>query len=137
MWKNFLNFIYDNLLIFISYLFVFFTPIGAMLLWTGVMVTFDLITGALKDKKLNNAEIRSRKMRPTVLKGMGYMMSLIIAVICQNLIAPEYEIVKGVFVLIFAIEAKSIDENINALTGFSFLKPLKKYIDKLTDKDNE
>lgn len=137
MWKNFLNFIYDNLLIFISYLFVFFTPIGPMLLWAGVMVTLDLITGALKDKKINNAEIRSKKMRPTILKGMGYMISLIVAVICQNLIASEYEIVKGVFILIFAIEAKSIDENINALTGFSFLKPLKKYIDKLTDKNNE
>lgn len=132
-----LSYITDNILLFVSYLFSFLTPVGPLMFWLGVMVIFDLITGAVKDKKVNNVEIKSRKMRPTALKGLGYMIALIVALICQTLIAPDQPIIKGVFTLLFTIEAKSIDENIKETTGFSFLKPLQKYIDKLLNKNNE
>ena len=89
----------------------------------------DFATGILSAKK-SGEDITSKKMRLTIVKGFGYMSSILVAYVIQKVFIPEMEVMKIVSGLVAMIELKSLDENLTKITGKSLFK---KFLDKNTD----
>jgi phage-related holin len=104
----------------------YFSPAFTMLLAIGFFVVSDFITGMLAAKKRGEL-ITSKKMRPTVTKGIGYMVAILVAHVFQVNFSPSIEIMKIVSGLIALIELKSVDENLRDITGKSLFKQFTKH----------
>jgi hypothetical protein len=87
----------------------------------GFLVLTDFATGMLAAKKRGEV-ISSRKMRPTITKGIGYMAAILVAHTFEKSFMPDLNCLKIVSGLIALIELKSLDENLKDLTGKSFFK---------------
>lgn len=101
-----------------TYFAAILLPVAKLMFGVGLLVIADFITGVLAAQKRGEA-ITSKKARPTVTKGIGYMIAIIAAGIMQHLFIPDFEVVKIVSGLIAFIELKSLDENLETLTGKS------------------
>ena len=115
------NYILNNISLFLTFLVVYFSPAYPIMLGIGFLVMMDFITGMVAAKKRGEL-ITSKKMRPTVMKGFGYMASILIAFVVQKVFLTEMEVMKIVSGLIAMIELKSLDENILDITGKSVFK---------------
>lgn len=67
-------------------------------------------------------EITSKKMRPTVTKGIGYMIAILVAHVFEQHFIQGFDAMKIVAGLIAFIEVKSLDENFRVITGKSLFK---------------
>lgn len=108
-------------LIVLVYLITYFSPTFPMLLAIGFFVISDFVTGIIAAKKRGET-ICSKKMRPTITKGIGYMVAILVAHVFQRHFSPSIEVMKIVSGLIAIIELKSIDENFRDITGKSLFK---------------
>ena len=109
-----------------TYLLTIFSPIAKLMLAIGILVLADFVTGILAAKKRGDI-ITSKKMRPTIMKGLGYMIAIIVGFVMQHFFIAEFEVAKIVAGLIAFIELKSLDENFKDITGKSlFTQFLKK-----------
>jgi phage-related holin len=99
----------------------YFAPTFSVLMGISFLVLIDFITGMVAAYKRGEA-ITSRKMRPTITKGMGYMLAILAAHIFQKHFLPTIEVMKIVSGLIAFIELKSLDENLKDMTGKSLFK---------------
>jgi phage-related holin len=115
------NYILNNISLFLTFLVMYFSPAYPIMLGIGFLVMMDFITGMVAAKKRGEM-ITSKKMRPTVMKGFGYMASILIAFVVQNVFLTEMEIMKIVSGLVVMIELKSLDENLTSITGKSVFK---------------
>lgn len=115
------NYILNNISLFLTFLVVYFSPAYPIMLGIGFLVMMDFITGMVAAKKRGEL-ITSKKMRPTVMKGFGYMASILIAFVVQKVFLTEIEVMKIVSGLIAMIELKSLDENLLDITGKSLFK---------------
>lgn len=106
---------------FAAYCISYFTPAFPLMLAIGFFIVADFITGIMAAKK-RGEEIRSKKMRPTVTKGIGYMIAILVAHVFQQNFLPGLEVLKIVSGLIAFIEIKSLDENFRDITGKSLFK---------------
>jgi len=120
------NFILNSLEIIITFLVVYFAPTFQILFGIGFLVMVDFITGILSARK-RGEEITSKKMRPTIMKGFGYMSSILVAYVIQKVFMPEMEVMKIVSGLVAMMELKSLDENLTTITGKSLFK---KFLEK-------
>jgi len=105
----------------IAFLISYFTPAFPLMLAIGFFVVADFITGVMAAKK-RGEQILSKKMRPSVTKGIGYMVAILVALVFQNNFVPGFEVMKIVAGLIAFIEVKSLDENFRTITGKSLFK---------------
>jgi phage-related holin len=105
----------------IAFLISYFTPAFPLMMAIGFFVVADFITGVMAAKK-RGEEILSKKMRPSVTKGIGYMVAILVALVFQNHFLPGFEVMKIVAGLIAFIEVKSLDENFRTITGKSLFK---------------
>jgi hypothetical protein len=115
------NFILNRLEIIITFLVVYFAPTFQILFGIGFLVMVDFVTGILSARK-RGEEITSKKMRPTIMKGFGYMSSILVAYVIQKVFMPEMEVMKIVSGLVAMMELKSLDENLTTITGKSLFK---------------
>jgi len=115
------NFVLNNLSAIYIYIIVYFSPVFPVLFGLGFIVLTDFVTGMLAAKKRGEV-ISSRKMRPTVTKGIGYMAAILVAHTFEKSFMPDLNCLKIVSGLIALIELKSLDENIKDLTGKSLFK---------------
>jgi hypothetical protein len=115
------NYILNNISLIITFLAVYFAPAYPIIIGIGFLVTMDFVTGILAAKKRGEI-ITSKKMRPTIMKGFGYMASILIAFVMQNIFLINMEVMKIVSGLIAMIELKSLDENLTSITGKSIFK---------------
>lgn len=111
----------NNISLILTFLAVYFAPAYPIMIGIGFLVTMDFITGILAAKKRGEI-ITSKKMRPTIMKGFGYMASILIAFIMQNIFLTNMEVMKIVSGLVAMIELKSLDENLTDITGKSIFK---------------
>lgn len=115
------NYLLNNINLILTFLVVYFAPAYPIMIGIGFLVTMDFITGILAAKK-RGEEITSKKMRPTIMKGFGYMAAILIAFVMQNVFLTDMEVMKIVSGLIAMIELKSLDENLTSITGKSIFK---------------
>jgi hypothetical protein len=115
------NYMINNISLILTFLAVYFAPAYPIMIGIGFLVTMDFVTGILAAKKRGEI-ITSKKMRPTIMKGFGYMASILIAFIMQNIFLTDMEVMKIVSGLVAMIELKSLDENLTDITGKSIFK---------------
>lgn len=105
----------------LAYFASYFTPAFPLMMAIGFFLVADFITGILAAQKRGEV-ISSKKMRPTITKGIGYMMAILVAHVFQKNFLTGIEVLKIVAGLIAFIEVKSLDENFRAITGKSLFK---------------
>ena len=115
------NYFLNNISLILTFLAVYFAPAYPIMIGIGFLVTMDFVTGILAAKKRGEI-ITSKKMRPTIMKGFGYMASILIAFVMQNVFLTDMEVMKIVSGLIAMFELKSLDENLTYITGKSIFK---------------
>jgi phage-related holin len=115
------NWFVRSLDVIIIYLVTYFAPTFSVMMGISFLVLIDFVTGMVAAHKRGEA-ITSRKMRPTITKGMGYMLAILAAHIFQKHFLPTIEVMKIVSGLIAFIELKSLDENLKDMTGKSLFK---------------
>ena len=96
----------------------FIAPAANLIIVIGLLVFSDFVTGVLAARKREEI-INSKKMRNSVTKGIGYMVAILVAFMMQKVFIKDFEVMKIVAALIAFIELKSIDENLESLTGKS------------------
>ena len=123
---------------FITAIITFFSPIHGLLLAVGAMIFTDTILGVTKAIKLEGWEsVTSRKASVIISKFLLYQLTVItFFVIDYNLIneftklnyGTDYLLTKFITLSLCFVEAKSIDENIKAIFGFSIWTNLKEVL---------
>lgn len=115
----------QQIFIFFKYFFVamigFFAPILYAFILTIILVGADTITGVMKAGKKSVKDISSKKMFAFCPKISFYFLLIITAHSVQIYVEPQIPFTKLVLIGISWIELKSIDENFNAIFGFSFM----------------
>jgi len=104
-----------------AYFISYFSPAFPLMLAIGFFLVMDFITGIMAAQK-RGEEILSKKMRPTITKGIGYMVAILVAHVFQKNFLTDIEVLKIVSGLIAFIEVKSLDENFRDITGKSLFK---------------
>jgi hypothetical protein len=122
---------------FITAIITFFSPIYGLLLAVGAMIFTDTILGITKAIKLEGWEsVTSRKASVIISKFLLYQLTVItFFIIDYNLIneftklnyGTDYLLTKFITLSLCFVEAKSIDENIKAIFGFSIWTNLKQF----------
>jgi hypothetical protein len=123
---------------FIMAIITFFSPIHGLLLAVGAMIFTDTILGVTKAIKLEGWEsVTSRKASVIISKFLLYQLTVItFFIIDYNLIneftklnyGTDYLLTKFITLSLCFVEAKSIDENIKAIFGFSLWTNLKEIL---------
>jgi hypothetical protein len=126
---------------FVISVITFFSPIYGLLLAVGTMIFMDTILGITKAIKLEGWEsVTSRKASVIISKFLLYQLTVVtFFTIDYHLINEftkahyqnDYLLTKFITLSLCFVEAKSIDENIKAIFGFSIWTNLK---DVLTRK---
>ena len=116
-----------------TYVVAFFTPIALWIVAIGFFVFADFVTGLLKARR-NGYKIESKKMFRSVPKFVAYGIAVIIANLLMLLFEVDFPAVKLITGFIAFIEIKSIDENIEAITGHSLFGDI---IDRLDPKKHQ
>lgn len=105
-----------------------FAPAKAMILSSGALIMFDLITGIMASRK-QGIPITSSGLRRTVSKMLVYEISIILAFITQKYLTGDSVPVANIAAGFVGItELVSCMENLNVLSGNNLLKVL---LDKL------
>ena len=123
---------------FIVSIITFFSPIYGLLLAVGAMIFTDTIFGVGKAIKLEGWEsVTSRKASVIISKFLLYQLTVLtFFTIDYNLINEftkihyqnDYLLTKFITLSLCFVEAKSIDENIKAIFGFSIWTNLKEVL---------
>jgi phage-related holin len=115
----------QQFILFIKYFSVsllgFFAPIYYAFILTTILVFADTVTGVMKAGKTSIKNISSKKMFAVCPKLSFYFLLIISAHSVQLFVEPQIPFTKLALIGISWIEVKSIDENFNALFGFSFV----------------
>jgi hypothetical protein len=116
----------------------FFSPIAGLLLAVGAMIALDTILGVTKAIKLEGWEsVTSRRASVIISKFLLYQLTVItFFIIDYNLINEftkahyqnDYLLTKFITLSLCFVEAKSIDENIKVIFGFSIWTNLKEVL---------
>jgi len=110
-----------------------FTPIHAVLIVVGVLISVDFFTGILRSLKIGN-DITSKALSRTVTKMLAYQLAVITAFLLEKyLLDSAMPAAKIVASVIGITEFKSILENTEVITGKPVFKTI---IDKLNSKES-
>ena len=119
----------------------FFAPVAGIMYTIGAFILLDTLLGVMAAQKLGE-KIESKKLSKVVWKMLMYqavtisffvMDVHIVGDLLGTLINTPYVLTKTVGVALIAIEFKSIDENIEKMTGTTLLKRLYDLIAKGKD----
>ena len=119
----------------------FFAPVAGIMIAIGAFIALDTLLGVMAAQKMGE-KIESKKLSKVVWKMLMYqavtlsffiMDAFIVGDLLGTLINTPYVLTKTVGVALIAIEFKSIDENIEKMTGTTLLKRLYDLIAKGKD----
>ena len=123
---------------FIVSIITFFSPIYGLLLAVGTMILMDTILGITKAIKLEGWEsVTSRKASVIISKFLLYQLTVLTFFVIDFYLineftklnyGTEYLLTKFITLSLCFVEAKSIDENIKAIFGFSIWTNLKEVL---------
>lgn len=111
----------------LAYFLVMFMPIVPAILWLGVFVFLDLVTGIIKAKK-KGEQIRSKKLGNSITKIVMYFISILCSKVMDDVFLHTgylpFTITQACIAFIGITEFKSILENVSEILGM----PIYKYI---------
>lgn len=114
---------------FLIFIISFLLPIQSVLLATGALVAFDLITGLWAARK-NNIPITSVKLSNTISKSFLYMIAILAFRCAEIYLVPEIQFTRIIAGFIAITEIKSISENAGKILGTDLWKYVKDLIDR-------
>lgn len=115
-------------------LFAVFIPIKSVILAVGFVVLVDLITGVMAAKK-RGEEIKSAKLRQTIVKLLGYQLAILSGFIIEKYLINDFiPIVKVISSIIGLTELKSVLENAESITGVSMWDKFKELLNKKVEQ---
>lgn len=111
----------------------FFLPIGNYIIIISILLVFDFITGVQAARK-RGEKITSEGWRRTAAKIWIYAMSIILTHyirITMLSTSVELDLAKYISCFLISTELKSLDENIESITGVSILSKVIKALKPL------
>ncbi|NBA74569.1 hypothetical protein GOQ04_03375 [Emticicia sp. ODNR4P] len=111
----------------------FFLPIGNYIIIISILLVFDFITGVQAARK-RGEKITSEGWRRTATKIWIYAMSIILTHyirITMLSTSVELDLAKYISCFLISTELKSLDENIESITGVSILSKVIKALKPL------
>jgi len=131
MKNNFFEFLSHAKIEVISFLIALFVPTITGLMFVGLLVFADTITGIWKViKKEGWKGVKSRNLSDGLLpKLFMYPLILLIASGCKH-IFPDVPFIRGGIFLLMCIELKSLTENLNIILKINFFNYIKAFVSK-------
>lgn len=123
-----MDYIQKKVLLACAWLITYFSPVGELMLFIGIIVFLDTITGSIVASK--KGEFNSKRMFSVVYKTVIYMSAIIISFLAENIFDIGF-ISKVTAGYIAYTELISIDENSEHLLGKRIFSHL---LDKLKRK---
>ncbi len=105
-------------LMLITMAWAFVTPVHTLMLVVGALVLFDMITGIAKAISIGE-KITSNRMRHTITKGMAYQIAVLTGFFLDYAMGMEMTASRVIAGVVAVVEAKSVLENVEAMTGTS------------------
>jgi len=103
------------------------SPIQEAIFSIGFLIIADLMMGLLASRK-KKVKFTSTRLKNTAVKLLVYNILLISSFICQTYLVEWIPFTKICLSFLAIIELTSIGENFNSITGISFVKYIKQYI---------
>ena len=120
--------IIDLVIYMLLWLYSYFSPAYHFVAMIGFLVLCDTITGILSSIKTEDGydwcNFRSRKLRNTLSKFTAYAVAIFVATVIQKEIIQDVPLIRIIGGFICFIEIKSLNENIEVVTGVNFLKSI-------------
>tara|TARA_R100000951_G_scaffold46300_1_gene39329 strand:+ start:304 stop:690 length:387 start_codon:yes stop_codon:yes gene_type:complete len=105
------------------------SPLQESMLAIGFLISVDLILG-LTASRVNKVKITSLRLKNTCVKMLVYNLLLISSFVCEKFLMPFIPITKISLAFLGTIEITSLGESFQKITGISFIKYVKKYINE-------
>lgn len=99
-----------------EFVVVYFSPTYPLIAGITLFILADLVTG-IKASKKRGEEYSSKKLRSTVDKFISYGICIIVAFMIEKLFLKDIPCMKLIGGLVAYIEVKSINENVETITG--------------------
>lgn len=113
-----------NLFMWLS---IYFAGTYSTIVAIGFFVFCDMITGSMASYK-RGEKFSSSKLKNTVFKFIAYGIAVFVAHVIEKQFIPDFPSIKIIGGFIAYIELKSINENIEAITGINlFGSVIKKF----------
>ncbi len=101
----------------------FIAPVHTLIVATGLLVLFDMVTGIAKAIKTQQ-KVTSNRMRHTIGKGIAYQIAILTGFLIDTVMGMELMASRVIAGVICLVEGKSVLENIEAMTGISIWSAL-------------
>ena len=126
----------NKIVLLITFLITYFTPIGPALLAMGCIISIDLILGLMAANK-TGVKITSNKLSQTLIKSLVYMLLIIASFIITTTLVAWLPLVQITLSFLAITEFLSLAENFQKITGLSFVKYLKNAIEHKMKKHSD
>lgn len=98
----------------------YFSPIAPALIFVGMLVMADWITGMIKGHRTST--FSSRKVIQKFYSGCAYIICILVVRMAEVYFGEDIPFVKPVVAIIALAELQSLRENIQSITGIDILK---------------
>ena len=104
-------------------------PLQESIIAIGFLITVDLIMGLIASYR-NNIALTSSRLKNTAVKMLVYNLLLISSFVCESFLIPFIPMTKIALAFLGTVEITSLGESFQKITGISFIKYVKTYINE-------
>tara|TARA_R110000796_G_scaffold103477_2_gene212861 strand:+ start:472 stop:858 length:387 start_codon:yes stop_codon:yes gene_type:complete len=104
-------------------------PLQESIIAIGFLITVDLIMGLIASYT-SNIKLTSTRLKNTAVKMLVYNLLLISSFICEKYLIPFVPMTKIALAFLGTVEITSLGESFQTITGVSFIKYVKTYINE-------
>ena len=104
-------------------------PLQESIIAIGFLITVDLVMGLIASYR-NNIALTSSRLKNTAVKMLVYNLLLISSFVCESFLIPFIPMTKIALAFLGTVEITSLGESFQKITGISFIKYVKTYINE-------
>ena len=104
-------------------------PLQESIIAIGFLIAVDLIMGLIASYR-NDIALTSSRLKNTAVKMLVYNLLLISSFVCETFLIPFIPMTKIALAFLGTVEITSLGESFQKITGISFIKYVKTYINE-------
>ena len=104
-------------------------PLQESIIAIGFLIAVDLLMGLIASYR-NNIALTSSRLKNTAVKMLVYNLLLISSFVCESFLIPFIPMTKIALAFLGTVEITSLGESFQKITGISFIKYVKTYINE-------
>ena len=104
-------------------------PLQESIIAIGFLIAVDLIMGLIASYR-NDIALTSSRLKNTAVKMLVYNLLLISSFVCEAFLIPFIPMTKIALAFLGTVEITSLGESFQKITGISFIKYVKTYINE-------